>query len=172
MKKTYLMAFALMGLTVFSSCDKDDEKTSENKLLGTWTVTEADLDIEVNDMPLLDYLVDYLDLSEEEAVIYAAAFESIYSDFATDGLKITFNSNNTYTGEMPGEAPQNGTYSLSADGKTLTLDGGTEDESQVSIISLTSTTLEVKQEEEGEEDFDEDGEDESLKIKVEMTLTK
>ncbi|MDN4165881.1 DUF4923 family protein [Cytophagales bacterium LB-30] len=173
MKKIYLFAFTLIGLSTFSACNNDEEKeTAANAaLVGTWEESATTFEYTINDQSLVDYLVDELDLSEAEAEAYANLLEDVYGELLMSDLTVTFNSNNTYSSTVDGETGT-GTYALSADKKTITLDAGTQDESVMSVKSLTATQMVVAQELGFQDDLNEDGTDEDILVSVEMTLTK
>ena len=173
MKKIYLFAFTLIGLSTFSACNNDDEKenAANAALVGTWEESATTLEYTINDQSLLDYLVDELEMSEEEAEAYATLLEDIYGELLMSELTVTFNSNNTYSSTVDGETGT-GTYTLSADKKTITLDAGTQDESLMSVKSLTATQMVVAQELGFQDDLNEDGTDEDILVSVEMTLNK
>jgi len=139
MKKMYLMAFAIIGVTVFTSCGDDNEEEAKASIVGEWTYADSEIDSKINGAPVLDYLVDTLGMDEETAEMFAALYTSGF-DPELEGSTITFNADNTYVSKSTGEAPENGTYTISSDGKTITTDANTEDEQTLTIESLTTSS--------------------------------
>jgi hypothetical protein len=157
-------------IVLFAGCNGDDdgEEMAGADLIGTWEVTNAELDATVGNQSLTDYFIDVGGLSPENASIAYTLFETFFLA-ELDGT-IQFLSNNTYLSNF-GNQPDDGTWSLSSDGKTLTFDGGTVDETMVTINSLTSTTVNLTLSEEIEEDLDDDPETQDVPIDVEVDLT-
>jgi hypothetical protein len=60
------------------------------------------------------------------------------------GATATFSANGTYTISILGET-DSGTWELSGDGKKIIMDKGTDDETEVTIVTLTSDVLEFKE---------------------------
>jgi hypothetical protein len=142
-----------MVLVIAGCDDDDDELTPEQKLVGTWTITQAEVDMFVGTQSLTDFLVDVLDFTPVEAAAFVALFED---DLSTDLVgSITFNANNSYTANLGGD-PGTGVWEISANGSTLTLDKGTADEVVLTVTSLTTTTLNVTLEQELTEDLDDE----------------
>lgn len=168
----FVVAF-LVGLT---GCNKDDDGdgssnlTTRELLIGTWTVTDFDLEILIGSQSLLDYLIEVEGLSPEEAAAQNAIFEAFLVSEVTGSL--TLKSDNTYVSNF-GEGSTTGTWSLSADEKTLTLVEG-EDTIVITINSITATTLKATISETSQEDLDEDPETPDVIISIEalLTLTK
>jgi hypothetical protein len=71
-----------------------------------------------------------------------------------------------------GGETDNGTYSLSADRKTLTMDPGTNDETVADVLTLNASTLKIKMTQNAEEDLDDDGADEQFNMTITMTLNR
>jgi len=168
--------FLLVILLVFAvACGDDDEPidnnpTTEEMLVGTWTTSATEVTAEVDGQPLVDYLVDVLGYSEGDAALFNAFFEAGLEDSVTGS--ITLNANNTYESNFDGDI-DNGTWSLSADESTITLDEGTADEVELDISSLTSTTLTVSLNDVILEDLDDDPatDDEEIMVEAAVTLT-
>lgn len=157
-------------MCVFVSCNKDDEEPRPADLiLGKWTVSSADMDLMFDNKNLVQYLVDELGLSQNEAIAFNNLLEDALLEFFVG--TIDFKQDHTYTINMGGET-DSGTWNLSADGKTLTMDAETIDETIATIISLDSSTLKIEMSQHAEEDLDEDGTTEQLIMKITMTLNK
>ena len=169
--------FLIIILMVFAvACGDDDEavdngETTEEMLVGTWTTSSVEVTAEVDGESLIDYLVDVLGYSEGDAALFNAFFEAGLEDSVTGS--ITLNSDNTYDSNFDGDS-DDGTWSLSADESTIILDGGTTDEVNLTISSLTSTTLIVSLEDAISEDLDDDPgtDDEEIMVEATVTLSK
>ena len=172
-----LFQFLMMMLVVFAvACGDDDEgngntpPTTEEMLVGTWTTSTTDISLTVGDKSLGDYLVEDLGWSQEDADFYTAFYEAELES-AVDGT-LTLNADNTYTSNFD-DSPDSGTWNLSADESTITLDEGA-DEVQITLNSVTATTLDVTLEDSELDDLDDDPEtpDDEIKIVAHITLSK
>ena len=163
----------LMGLIVFitASCGEDDDADSAGTadITGVWAITSSYVEINVGDKSFVDYLVDVVGVPEADA----EEFLDLFKEDFTEGFPetIEFKSDNTYTVNTDGDT-ESGTWSLSSDGNTLTLDAGTTDETDLDVISLSSTAMKIGFTEEESEDFDDDGVDEIISITFELNFEK
>ena len=173
-KAKFLLLFGALSFFVFiTSCNNDDEKVANADLIGLWTIDEVNADATIGGQSITDYFIDVLGASEIEAGIAAAFIESIIQATFSGTGTIEFKDNNTYISNIGGEI-DDGTWSVSSDGKTVTLDGGTVDEMIINIISLSGNTLKISFNEVETEDIDDNPvtPDVAIDILVEMTLTK
>ncbi len=168
-KNWLLIGFMFLFLAACNN-DDEDEAGTEADLVGLWTTQSVSLDVTLNGEDFLQYLVEALGVSESEA--------QAFMDLSLGDLKNNFEgtvdmkSDGTYVSTF-GDETIDGTWSLSSDGKKLTLDAGTTDEITMDIVELTSNTLKLAfSETETTEDIDGDDVNDELKIDIEMTLTK
>jgi hypothetical protein len=98
------------------SCD-EGQGTAE-LLVGTWTTTEIDIISYVGSQTLMNYLVDVVGLTPEEAEAKVEMFENNLVPEVTGSL--TIYPDNTYESAFAGGS-DSGTWNLSADEMTLTL---------------------------------------------------
>lgn len=160
----------ILGLTLFTliSCDKDkDGNGGSSDLVGIWTVTSSSFEITINNVDVIDYLMAAMELTEEEAEMFVDMF---FSDMGMTGT-IEFKSDGTYITKSDGET-DTGTWKLSSDKKTLTMDDGTADEVNATVVSLTSSKLVVEFTESESDDWDEDGTPETTEIFMHIELSK
>jgi hypothetical protein len=160
------------SLLITTSCEKlDDRAKAEEDLIGTWTITSTSVEITAGGVDIVQLLMTAYGLTESEAKILEAAFLTDFEAELTG--TITMNEDKTYSVLIDG-APDDGTWSLSIDGKTLLLDEGTVWEEELVIVSLTSSSLVLQLPAETEEvDLDDDQVAETtLTITIELTLTK
>ncbi len=156
-------------MLVFISCDEsDDEPTNAELIAGVWEYDTSSVSIKINDVDIIEYLIDLLELTEEEAEEFAELYGAGFDVFATGTW--TLNADGTFEVEIDDET-STGTWSLSADGKTLSIteDGVTE---TIEVKTLTENKLEFYMDESLEEDFDEDGTDDTIDIEVSLTLKR
>jgi hypothetical protein len=157
-------------LLLLTGCNKDEEdEITTSNIIGKWTISAVTFDIKIGEVSLIDYLIDQLGLTEEEADLYRSLIDSeLDSEF--EGT-IEFKSNQTFNIDIGGES-DTGTWELSSDNKTLILDEGTEDETIAEVKILTSTQLHLVFTTNEYLDFDEDGTEDVMSVVVDMQLVK
>lgn len=157
------------AMLTFTSCDSDDDKdpSGESLIVGTWTYESSTVDIKVDDVDLIEYLIDVLELGEEEAEDLELEWQE---DFDLGIESWEFEADGTFTYEAD-EETATGTWSLSNDGKTLTITESGESQS-AEVETLTSGVLELYISDSFDEDLNEDGTDEELSIEVTIKLEK
>jgi len=180
MKAISNVIFRLVIITLFigfTGCSKDDngdgssDLTTRELLIGTWNVTDFDLDVMIGSQTLIEYLVEIEGLSPSDAAAQNAIFEAFLESEVTGS--ITFKSDNTYVSDFGEDGSTTGTWSLSSDNKTLTLIEGT-DTIVLTINSITATTLKATLSESSAEDLDDDPSTPDVIISIDalLTLTK
>ena len=114
-----LKSFALIILTglILSSCSKKDSTPTEN-IIGTWTAGTYTFNAKVGDLTLTQYFITAMDLTEAEAAQYTALFNLMFQQQFSGTIQIK--SDGTYTSDIGGTT-DSGTWSLSDDGKELTI---------------------------------------------------
>lgn len=168
-----LSQYLILILVLFlAACGDDDsaELNTEDHLLGTWTTSSIAIEASVGSQSLTDYLVDEVGMSQEEAEAQYDLFIDSLEPEVTGSL--TLNSDNTYDSSFGG-GTDSGTWSLSADGKTLTLFEG-QDEIEITINSITATTWNATLGDGIFLDLDDDPETPDVEVTVvaNLTLTK
>lgn len=121
------------------SCEPDNGSTAE-LLIGTWTSTTASVSVEIfiEGQPAIDYLIDVVGLSPEDAAARVADLEDSLQRELTGVL--TINIDGTYESAFrEGTVFDSGTWSLSADEMTLTLFEGPGDVILITINSISET---------------------------------
>ncbi len=155
-------------LVFLAGCNENDEDPV-NDLLGLWTVSDVEIDATIGNESFVDYLVSKVGMSETEAEIFYAIFHTLLEEEMDISSTIEIMGNNTYTADFEGST-EDGTWKLSADGKTLTFDEGTMYEMDLTINSLTSSMLSITITEVALEDIDDDPLTQAFEIVVEITL--
>ena len=173
LNKTLFLILMSLSLVFFNSCEKDEGTKASSDLIGTWNIDNSTVSVTVGGVDLVTYLMDAMELTQEEAEFMAGFF----TDFGSMSGTVTFNDDNTYQAKMVGEEVENGTWSISSDGKTLSLkeSGDSEDSADnLTIITLTPSNLVIALPAESEMvDLDDDGTDETqMDISIELRLSK
>lgn len=105
------------------TADCDNEGSAAELLVGTWGTSHITIDASVGSQSVLDYLINVVGLSPEDA---AAKYELLQASFAAELTGIlTINADNTYNSNFNGGF-DSGTWSLSAEETTLTLFEGAD----------------------------------------------
>jgi hypothetical protein len=171
MKMNYLNLrnFILVFFTglILSACSKDETPT--DKLIGTWTAGSSTFTAMVGNKTLTQYFTDVMGLTAAEAQQVTDLFDQSIQQSFTGTIQIK--SDGTYTSSMGG-TPDTGTWSLSSDGKKLTIDSSTEAPTTFDVIELTSSKLHLNISESSSEDLNSDGTLETITISVDVTFTK
>ncbi|HLP73517.1 MAG TPA: lipocalin family protein [Bacteroidales bacterium] len=171
MKEKFLnirsLFLVLVAGTMLTACQKDKDNTT-NDLVGVWTAGTITADTQVGGKPLIQYFTD-LGYSAADAQLYSNLFTTTIQQ-AFSG-QITFKSDNTYTTNFGGQN-DSGTWTLSPDGKQLTIDSSTDNPFVLNIESLTKNQLVVNWNETDNADINGDNTPENITVKLRMTLTK
>jgi hypothetical protein len=126
----------LLAVLFVSGCNKDDPKPL-NQLLGKWQPESAEPRITVvGGGSVVDFLVAF-GYDHDEAEVIAAGLRDPGIDVYTS---IEFKSDGKYEG-IDSSGAFDGTWELSPDGKTLTLDKGTSDEVVGAVTKLDNADL-------------------------------
>jgi len=180
LKIAFIFVFSF-SIILASSCKKENDGENagnanevEKSLFGKWIMAEqsSPVTITVYDISFIDYVMSEYGIGSEEAqaeldMLIAEVQQSLEGN-------IVFNDNKSYHLSMPFEnEEEDGTWSISSDGKTLNLYFENE-ESNLYIVSLESHLLVLQLPTNKEDiDLDEDGVNETvLDIYVELKLSK
>lgn len=153
-----------------SDDDDNDNLSTADKLVGTWTTSSINIDASVGDQSLTDYLVDEVGLSAEDAAAQYGLFVAALQSEVTGS--ITLNADNTYETDF-GNGTDSGTWSLSTDEETLTLTDGS-DATEVTVNSVSGSTWNASIGDVITMDLDDDPgtPDEEVTVVANLTLTK
>lgn len=164
MKKFRSIVLTIVALSFLASCGKDDEGGDiSSSLIGVWSFTNVEIqEFTINGQDFVEYFVQELGLTEAEAEEIALEFEeSAEADAGLANVKVEFKADNTFKTTETGEPDETGTWSLSDDGKTLTID-----DEEFTVKTLTSSQMVLAMEQEETE------EGMTIKIAIEFTFTK
>lgn len=163
------LCFMLIASLSVTSCKKD--KTSNTVTLegGTWTAGTPTFTAMVGTKTITQYFTDVVGLSAAQAAQYSTLVNvALMQSFSGS---IQFKSDNTYTATLGG-TPDSGTWSLSADGKKLTIDSVSSDPETADITELTSNKLTVTINTTESEDLNSDGTPETITVNVTIPFTR
>jgi len=169
MKMRFVKGIILVLFTglVFTSCSKDSDP--EEDILGTWAFGDVDFEATVGTKTLLQYYMDEFGMTEIQAQAVMAAFNAALVQQFTGTVEIR--ADKTYTATM-GDETDTGTWSLSSDYKTLTLDSDSDETIILDIISLSSSRAVMGTTQEISEDLNDDEVPEDISVTIELTLDK
>ncbi len=159
--KTYkkfagLLLFLLPVL--FLSCNEDDEPTPEELLIGTWTLSDQDIEIFINGELVPAVLLEQFGVDTDTLQAFP------------DNTTVEFKSDKSYIVTAPDEGEGSGTWVLSSDGKQLTIDAADSDPLIFQVETLTSTNANIVYSEEGP--FEYEGNEYDLKVDLHVSFTK
>lgn len=139
--KALMLLIATSFLFTITSCEKDDEVSPITAPIeGEWNKEDIDMQILLNGMDFIDYLINFGGLTREEA---EEALELMFD--ATDfPFNIIFDEEGYYHASMSPTNTHTGTFVLNTDNNTLTLDNGTEDQVIFDVVTLNETDLKIK----------------------------
>lgn len=161
----YVILIASLAVT---SCKKDSS-TSATLVGGTWTAGTPTFTALVGTRTLTQYFTDVVGLSADQALQYTALANLALMQSFTGTIQ--FKSDNTYTANLGG-TPDSGTWSLSDDGKKLTIDSSTADPETADVTELTSNKLTVSLTESQSEDLNGDEIPETITVNVTIPFTR
>lgn len=152
-KNFLLVLTAILSLTIIS-CSKDDDPGAgidPDALVGTWTTGSVSVQsITIDGEPFSDFLDAFRELligfgaTQAEADEAIAELEAELEEGSTEGFPsaITFNSNGTYEVTVEGEGSDTGTWEFTKNETAILIDKGTDDETEIQIVSLTESRFE------------------------------
>lgn len=170
MRKLNFFNFIALGaigmLLVFTtSCNKDDEDITAS-IVGAWTVTETTMDMTIDGVSWLDYMVNELGLPTETAEL---AWSEMQGETDFDGTA-EFAAEGIFASKWEGDDPESGTWSL--DGNKLSINVEGEDTMVFDVITLSETQLVIELREADADDMDQDGTEETLEMIMKITFTR
>ena len=168
-KKMIIRNFVFILLTglILTACSKDDSPS--DNIVGTWTAGDATFTAMVGTKTLDQYFSEVMGLSATEAGIYTSLFTQGIKQAFTGTIQIK--ADGTYTASMGG-GTDTGTWSLSSDGKKLTIDSSTELPATYDVVELTANLLHLNISESETDDLDGDGTPETITMSIDVSFTK
>lgn len=168
MNTKIIYAILIVSLAV-ASCSKDSDSNTVTLEGGTWTAGTPTFTAMVGNKTLNQYFMDVMGLTTAQAAQYTAVANLALIQSFTGTIQ--FKSDNTYTANLGG-TPDSGTWSLSADGKKLTIVSGAEPPETADVIELTSNKLTIAIISSESEDLNGDSVPETLTVNVTIPFTR
>jgi hypothetical protein len=163
-----IFCFVLISGLAVTSCSKKDSNTVTIEG-AAWTAGTPTFSVMVGTKTLAQYYTDVMGLTAAQAAQYTALVNVALMQSFTGTIQ--FKSDGTYTATLGGKQ-DSGTWSLSADGKKLTIDSSTADPITGDITVLTSNKLTVALTTTENQDLNGDGIPEVLTITVTIPFTR
>ena len=165
---TRLLFLVFIAGLAITSCKKDSSSTV-TLAGGTWTAGTPTFTAMVGTKTLTQYYTDVMGMNVTQAQQYTAVVNLVFMQAFTGTIQ--FKSDNTYTSNLGGTS-DSGTWSLSADGKKLTINSSTDVPETLDVTVLTSNKLTVSTTGNTYEDLNSDGIDETIAVHVEIPFTR
>ena len=165
---TRLLFLVFIAGFAITSCKKDSSSTV-TLAGGTWTAGTPTFTAMVGTKTLTQYYTDVMGMNVTQAQQYTAVVNLVFMQAFTGTIQ--FKSDNTYTSNLGGTS-DSGTWSLSADGKKLTINSSTDVPETLDVTVLTSNKLTVSTTGNTYEDLNSDGTDETIAVHVEIPFTR
>ncbi len=161
-----LPAILIAGM-IFTSCTK--KQNAQDDLIGTWNTGNISYTAKVGNMDLSQYLTTVLAVPEAVLQIYMTQVDQAIKQSVTG--KIQINSDNTYSSTLGGNS-DNGSWSLSSDGKTLTINSSSKGQMTFSIVNLSASTLELQMTQSDSVDLSGNNNPITIDFDIDASLTK
>lgn len=131
-------AAILLSVLIMSGCGGDDDPDPKVQIVGKWEITKAEPKLTPSNTAFVDFLVSN-GLSRPDA---QELVDEIIdpANVASTGATIEVKSDGKYE-QIDGTDKATGTWELSADGKTLTLDKGTTNMQAASVTQLDGSAM-------------------------------
>jgi hypothetical protein len=166
-KLNYLVAIFSIALIALTSCEKDEENLITGSIIGEWITGETKVDVTIDGVSMYDYYTNFGFPAEQ-----AQAIVDGFTSEMTFPSSVEFKEDGTYTATLSATETDEGSWTLSDDKKTLTMDAGTEYAMEMTVKVLTDTNLEVEAVETDSYDMDEDGTNETMAITMNLKFTR
>lgn len=152
-KPAWFLLFFLPVL--FQACNKDEELTPKEMLIGAWTFSDQQIEVFADGMQVP---------------------ESIYSQFLgpedlelfPENTIVEFKPDNTFMISAPDKGEGTGTWALSDDAKSLTIDTGDTDAIVFHVETLTNNSAVLTYSQEGNVDT---GEGDTINVRVDAKIS-
>lgn len=163
--KLFTLALISISFVFTSGCDEDEVGITAS-IIGSWTVTETSMEMTIDGVSWLDYMVNEIGLSSE---IAETSWAEIQTESDMEGT-VEFKDEGLFSTAWEDDDPESGTWTL--DGNNLTINVVGEDAMIFEVITLSETKLVIKQTETESEDMDQDGTEETMEMILQMTFTR
>jgi hypothetical protein len=172
-KHHYLKTLLVLAIFVLAAaCSEDGGEDLSPQLVGTWSIDDVNMNVEVEGIPIDEYLKNG-GLTETQINELEDYYQSLI-DNQTDEGDIEFKADYTYSADF-GSGPETGSWSYDTKTGDLILmpaDNVADSSSDWRVLSLTDALLVVSQTQVESDDVNDDGTDEKISIETEMRLVK
>jgi hypothetical protein len=166
---SYPVQLIFILIVCISSCSKEDDiSATYKKICCEWVVTNIQFDVTIGGQDFVDFLIDFYDLTEEEAQAVFEENENAYRESWTGTMH--FKQDGTYEFNVGGEYHSNNWY-LSEDEKTIHVffKGYYVD---FDIVSVDEQMMRLRFDQIYYVDINEDGNKEAIAYMNDFTLEK
>lgn len=151
--KKFAWLLLLFLPVLFQACNKDEELTPEELLIGTWAF--SDIEVFAAGMKIPESL-------------YSQFLGSEYLELFSENTIAKFKPDDTYILSTSGEREIIGTWVLSDDAKALTIDTGDADTIVFHVEALTKNSTVLTYSQEGDVDT---GEGDTINVRVDAKIS-
>lgn len=167
----YSLVSLFLSLSLFCSCSSDEDGPQLSPIVGFWSYDNHEVQVNVNDQDLIEFLVQQFEISEMQAQFYKNfLIESYINNADIQSTTLQFDEDGTYT-IREGTDVEKGNYELRNDNTVLVLHSE-EETLELKVDELTDNRLRVIFEEEEQVDITEDGEEETIQIRIILKFIK
>ena len=166
-KSNKLLFYVFIAAGILVSCSKNNESPSD-LIVGTWTVTDVSINETVNGKSLTDF---YIDQGYSAAEASQISDSTINIAVQNNQGSILFRSDNTYSMNFT-DANDSGPWTISDDGKQLTLKNQLGGLFTYDIKTLTASTLDITYSRTQNNDIDNNGTYETVSFSIELIMSK
>ena len=175
-KKSFsFIAYLLLisSLFIFSNCsDSDEDGGGQSLMVGTWATSSVEMELSIDGVPLVEYLVDNAGLTQSEAESLVESF-TIALEQEIGNFEIDLKDDFTYVANFEdGLETGKWAYDPSSGFLTINPDDPDEDLQMIKVKTLTASGMIIEQSEIIEEDVDCDGTPEVIDVAIEMIFLK
>lgn len=164
-----MCAFTVLILAV--SCG-DDETPALADIVATWNFDTIDIDIKINDKPLVNFLMEDVGMIQSDALDEERDFKAYMLAMMPFGnSRITFTQDGKFEIRENSSLQASGTYTLASNNSLLTLKSGSSS-IEYDVLELSKSRLVISNGFTENDDLTEDWIPEKIEIKYTMRLTR
>ncbi len=163
--KFFSLAVISMSLVFTTACEKEDEGITAS-IVGSWTITETTMDMTIDGVSWIDYMVNELGWTAETAEI---EWTEMQSETDMEGT-VEFKDGGVFTSAFEDEDPESGSWTLDHEKLTINVEG--DDTMVFEVITLSESKLVIKLTEIDSDDMDQDGTEEAVEMIMHMTFVR
>ena|SRR5690554_1712738 len=166
----FIALFATLSLLV--ACGDDEETPDLPPIVGTWNYASHDYSWEINGQNFISFLVENMELTEQEARFYQTLIEAQVADeLGFEGTSIIFNKDGSFSAREDGVEVESGTYSLKNDDSLLVMTSS-EGVQEFDVMELSRNKMVISFSELEQEDLTGDGVRENIGFNLEVSFIK